>query len=169
MARVVFAALAVGLVAAVASPTWTVYLKRLGPVEYGMSVAEAERAAGVRLVQSEDERNGCTFVRAEGAPDELAFMVVGGTVVRGDVHGRGIATASGVGVGATADEVRRTYGDRIEASPHPYGAAGDQYLTYVPRDARDAGYRVIFETWQDTVRSFRSGRLPEVGWIEGCS
>lgn len=44
-----------------------------------------------------------------------------------------------------------------------------KYLTFVPKDATDKNYRLIFETSKNRVTRFRSGKLPEVEYIEGCS
>ena len=43
-----------------------------------------------------------------------------------------------------------------------------KHLTFVPKDAADKNYRIIFETTFDRVREFRSGKLPEVEFLEGC-
>jgi hypothetical protein len=43
-----------------------------------------------------------------------------------------------------------------------------KHLTFVPKDVADKNYRIIFETTFDRVREFRSGKLPEVEFIEGC-
>jgi hypothetical protein len=95
-------------------------------------------------------------------------MVTSRTVARVDVYQGRIRTRSGVGIGTTEQDVMDTYPGQIEVSAHPYDETG-HYLTFVPRDASDTAYRLIFETDGQVVTSFRSGRLPEVEWIEGCS
>ena len=86
-----------------------------------------------------------------------------------------ITTLSGLGIGSTEPEVYAAYGDQIEESLHPYLGEQGRYLTFVPRDAADADYRLVFETNENavlgerTVTTFRVGRIPEVEWIEGCA
>src|ERR687886_480873 len=61
---------------------------------------------------------------------------------------------------------------QIKATPHPYVSRppeNGKYLTFVPKDAADKNYRIIFETSKNRVDRFRSGKLPEVEYIEGCS
>jgi hypothetical protein len=43
------------------------------------------------------------------------------------------------------------------------------YLTFIPQDRPDRNYRLVFETDGDRVTNFRSGQVPEVEAIEGCS
>lgn len=40
---------------------------------------------------------------------------------------------------------------------------------FIPRDEEDSNYRVIFETDGQKVVRYRAGKLPEVGYIEGCA
>jgi len=72
---------------------WSILLRRAGPVRYGMTIGEAEKAAGVRF--DPVSATGCAYARATGMPAGLRFMIQDGRVVRADVDFAGIRTASG--------------------------------------------------------------------------
>ncbi len=151
-------------------------LQGMGLVEHGMTVAEAEAVLAATLEFGEPVSEGCYHAWDPTDVNSPRFMVIAstgepadGTIVRielGETH----TTRSGIHIGSTKAEVLEAYGDRIVASPHPYGSGpASEYLTYVPADPADAGYRLIMETEDDRVVAIRSGRLPEVEWIEGCA
>jgi hypothetical protein len=146
--------------------TWTVMLRRVGPVRFGMSVGEAGRAAGGRL---EGVRGtGCEYTRTPDTPAGLRLMVEEGRVVRADVDSAGIRTGSGAEVGLTEEEVQRLYPGRITRQPHKYVREGF-YLIFTPRDPADRDYRLIFETDGRVVTRYRAGLRPAVEYVEGCS
>jgi hypothetical protein len=166
------------LSAGLPAPTGTqpLTLRGMGSVTLGMSVAEAEEALHATLELGTPASEGCYY--ANDPTDVLSplFMVLtsngdplDGKIVRielGEEH----TTRSGIHRGSTRAEVLSAYGDRIVASPHPYGSGpGSEYLTYVPADATDAEYRLVFETVDDRVVAIRAGLLPAVEWIEGCA
>jgi len=133
-----------------------------------MTVEEASRAVRVELRAEDSLSPDCHYVSPVEGAEGLSFMVVGGTIARIDVFQGDIKTRSGVGIGTREQQVMDSYPGQIEVSSHPYDETG-HYLTFVPRDAAERAYRVIFETDGRAVTSFRSGRLPEVQAIEGCS
>ena len=142
-----------------------------GPITVGMTVAEAEEAAGVAFgpVPGADAQPGGAACRHLAVPaDEPLVLatVVDGVVSRLDVtDGSPVETLSGVGIGATAEEVRATYGERIVEEPNPSDATGTQ-LRYVPDEPT---HSLIFEVGDGIVTAFRSGFTEQVGPAEGCS
>jgi hypothetical protein len=95
-------------------------------------------------------------------------MVVDGKIARVDVRAPSpVKTRSGAGIGDTEAQVQALY-PPLEVSAHKYVPDG-HYLTFVPDDPADADLRLIFETDGSKVTQFRSGRLPEVAYVEGCS
>ncbi|WP_448603461.1 hypothetical protein [Thermoleptolyngbya sp.] len=148
-----------------------VQLKGVGPVRVGMTVNEAKQAAGIPLVRAENaysEGDACYFLSAQGISD-LGFMVTNGRIARVDV-GRNspIKTLSGAGIGSTEAQIQQLYPGQIVSYPHEYFDNG-KYLTFVPKDEADQGFRVIFETDQGHVVEYRAGQLPEVQYVEGCA
>ncbi len=154
-----------------AAAGWAVSLRAAGPFQIGMTVAEAEAAAGVSLIELEDSDPACSyyaFDEATGLADQIRFMVRAGMIARIDIDGPIIKTLSGAGVGSNADEVTGIYGERIVISPGHLETVNHDYLTYIPSDAADLDFRLRFETVDDVVTAYRIGRLPEVEWVGRC-
>lgn len=149
---------------------WRVGLRTFGPVRYGMTLAEASRVLGERLLPGlEYAAEGCSYLRPRAIPRGTSFMVLDGRVERVDVDTAGVRTISGAQVGSTEDEVRALYPGRIRTEPHPYTGPEGHYLRFVPRVPADTAFGLIFETDGRRVTSFRAGRQPAVGYIEGCA
>lgn len=138
-----------------------------GPVRAGMTVAEAERALGATLVLQGPQLEPCDHVFEAKRPG-VAYMIIDGRVARVDVRsGSTIRTAEGAGIGDTEERIHALYPGRVEVQPHKY--TDGHYLIVRPVAPADSAYRMIFETDGRTVTIYRTGRLPEVGWVEGCS
>jgi hypothetical protein len=148
-------------------PPWQISIRSAGPVRFGMTVDEANAAAGVQV--RDDTSNQCTTWHLASAPDGVLFLAEGHRVVRVDVLGPGVRTRSGVGVGDTEEGVRQAYGDRIVVTPYTAYADSGHYLTFVPRESADTAYRLIFETDGAKVMRYRAGLRPAVEYVEGCS
>jgi hypothetical protein len=142
-----------------AAVVWTVTPRGAGPLVAGMTVAEAERAAGVALVGFRDDE--CAYLRPTPGPPGLLIMSRAGRIARVDVVGTDVTTDAGVRVGDREDRVREAHGT-VARSPHKY--TDGHYLTVA-----DGDHRLVFEIDGGRVARFRSGRLPEVEWVEGCS
>jgi hypothetical protein len=147
----------------------------IGPIRIGMTVNEASRSAQVKFIKipsggrSEDL---CSYMKAQEGPKGISVMVSKGRIVRIDISNERITTMRGVKIGDPEGKVFSLYPRQIQATPHPYSSRppyNGKYLTFVPRDAADKNYRIIFETSKGHVERFRSGQLPEVEYIEGCS
>lgn len=162
----------------------------LGPIKIGMTVKEASDAAGVPLVALNggvpDLKASCFYVKPKSGPEGLDFMLSQGRIVRIDlkntvsqeVNGRPvnrdvtaevsqITTSSGAKIGDTEAQLKAIYPTQLEVTGHKY-APGGHYLTFVPQDVQDQNFRLIFETDGKRVVYIRSGRLPEVQWVERC-
>ncbi|MEM8806860.1 MAG: hypothetical protein AAGF01_12605 [Cyanobacteria bacterium P01_G01_bin.38] len=155
------------------SPQSRIQIDGIGPVQVGMTLAEAEQVTGLRLITTEQGPGptSCRYAHPENNSLDIAFMVIEDVIARVDIgHDSPILTLSGAGVGDTEAQILALYPNQIEISPHPYGRGGDShYLTFIPRDQADQNYRVIFETSEGKVTEYRAGRLPEIRLIEGCS
>lgn len=142
----------------------------LGPVRVGMTVAEAEAAAGMMLIVEPDEFFGpdCYFVEPESGIPGVAFMVYEGRIGRVDVFGSGtVTTLSGARIGMTEQEIVALFPGQIEES-FEYLVDG-KALVFVPVDEADRDFRVVFEITNGVVRAMRGGILPAVQLNEGCA
>ncbi len=145
----------------------TAHARGFGPVRAGMTLAEAERALGASLAPLGARMEPCHYVVVEGRPS-VAFMIIDDRIARLDVRQQGtVKTAEGAGIGDTEARIHALYPGRVEMQPHKY--VDGHYLIVTPEAPTDSNFRMIFETDGKRVTSYRTGRLPEVRWIEGCS
>jgi len=176
----VLSSLAISAVAIAATNTPTkitnkskLAINGIGSIRVGMTVAEASKASGTKLVSSgSTDNSSCTYVRPQGAPKGIGFMVTNGRIARVDVYdNKSITTLSGAKIGDTEARIKALYPGQIKVTPHKYiiDPMGGHYLTFVPKDQSDRNYRVVFETDGKRVVNFRSGKLPEVEYSEGCA
>jgi len=143
-----------------------VSINGIGPIQVGMTVSQAAQAGSIRLVKSPGQNNSCYYVNPQGEPQEVGFMVTDGTISRVDVRKNSrITTLSGAKIGDTEARIKSLYPGQIQVTPHKY--TNGHYLTFIPKDG--SNYRVVFETDGKRVTEFRSGKLPEVEYVEGCS
>ena len=142
----------------------TVSTVGLDEVHFGMTVAAAQQAAGTVLVPA-GPTGACYHVVPHDAPEGIVFLVHSGTIERVDINSGPITTRSGVGVGSPESMVTDLFGDRIEREVRVDGTVD---LVFVPRDAGDQDYRVVFNISEGAVRAFKSGRVPQVMLDTGC-
>lgn len=170
-----FAALTVALVVAACSngggPVTTatpVRIDGVGPLKVGMTVADAEKAAGAKFTvqNNEDLQGECVIADIAGWPKDVSIMLIKGAIARFDVQQGVMKTAEGAGLGSTEDEVKKLYANaKVDVLPHKY--TDGHYLEITMLGV--SGMQYVFETDGSKVTAFRSGRVPEVGFIEGCS
>lgn len=164
---------------------WAIGLRSFGPIRYGMTVAEAEAAAGVRLratASQASEDGTCGFATLVGGPNFVEFMVrqdrgwrimsvtvrgTSGTSERLTSRGRP-RTRSGIGIGSSFAEVRRAYPGQVRADENIYG--GPDRLAFTARDRADRDFVVLFHPSDGSAVSAISAGYR--GWAdapEGCS
>ncbi|MGB7708668.1 MAG: hypothetical protein WBL95_03830 [Microcoleus sp.] len=149
-------------------------LNGIGPIRVGMTVDEASRAAGVRMVKTLSAgrtEEYCAYFELEGGPKGISFMVINNRIPRVDISNERVTTIKGAKIGDNEERIFSLYPGQIKATRHPYQGLpprNGKYLTFVPKDAADKNYRIIFETANNRVMRFRSGKIPEVDYIEGC-
>lgn len=136
----------------------------LDTVHFGMTVAQAQEAAGTVLVPA-GPTGRCYHVVPHDAPEGIVFLVHEGTIERVDINSGPITTRSGVGVGSPESMVTDLFGDSIERQVRVDGTVD---LVFVPKDPGDRNYRVVFNVSEGEVRAFKSGRLPQVMLDTGC-
>jgi hypothetical protein len=147
--------------------TMVVTERGIGPLRVGMSLREASAAAGTTLAapQGRDPAS-CYYVAWRGAPAGVRVMVEASSIARIDVDSAGIATAAGMRVGDAEERVQQLYPGRVEVSPHKY--IDGHYLTVTPESPADSAFRIVFEADKGRIVRYRAGRLPAVGYVEGC-
>jgi hypothetical protein len=147
------------------APTQPVSFEGVGPVRVGMSLEELRRELGEVELDDKSGEMSCNFAHLPGLRWGILWMLIEGRVARTDVDERGFATVSGARVGDSEARVLSLYEGRVVVGPHPYDEKG-HYLIVESRDGRSL---LIFETDGSRVTSYRIGRSPEAGFIEGCS
>lgn len=146
-------------------------LRGIGTLQIGMTVDQASKAIGQPLVAQGKPAPGssCRYVTPQKSIQGLNFMVIHDRIARIDVRNSSpITTLSGAKIGDSEARIKQLYPGQISVTPHKYRPNG-HYLTFTPKAAKDRNYRLIFETNGKQVTDFRSGRIPEVTWVEGCS
>lgn len=144
-------------------------LTNFGAIQVGMTITNAEAITGMAFEQqaSGGEEYGCLYYRVPSFGG-LSIMVTEGTIARFELSSTDLTTLSGAKIGYTEGQIQNLYPGQIVEEGHEY-VPGGKYLIYEPQDAEFQGYRLVFETdAEGTVTALRSGRVPEVGYIEGC-
>jgi hypothetical protein len=147
----------------------TVSFKGIGPLTVGMTVAEARTALGGQLRDPDTTvGDGCGYASLAGAPGSVSAMFIDGVLARVDVRDSGsVRTESGARVGDSEQRIDSIYRGRVKVEPHKY--TDGHYLIVSPESPADSAFRLIFETDGKNVVEYRAGRLPEVGFVEGCA
>ncbi len=143
-------------------------LNRLGPVNFGMTLTEASAAAGVPIVPLSSTPNRvCDYYKPASGLSGVNFMVAKGQISRVDIESNRITTIHGAKIGDTEAKIKSLYPNQIQVSRLANSEKG-KLLTVIPERASDSNFRIMFETDGQQVRRIKAGKLPEVGYIEGC-
>ena len=139
-----------------------------GPVRIGMSRAEVEKALSVELEGEplEDEYS-CIEMVAKGPDRGVWFMFEEYRLARISIGSPSrMTTPRGIGIGASAEAVRRAYGSRLEVEPHYYEDLPSEYLTYWTVPGKRG---VRFETdSKRRVQTIHAG-TDAIRYVEGCA
>ena len=146
---------------------WTIRVDGVGPIRFGMALADARAALGDSLLVA-PAGGECGFVVPRGAPAGVRFMVEQAKIVRVDVDSSGVRTAAGAEVGMSEADVRGRYPVGLRVQPHKYDPKG-RYLVLQGTEPVDSARRLIFETDGQRVVRYRAGITPAVEYVEGCA
>jgi hypothetical protein len=139
----------------------------VGPLHVGMTLSQAREATGDKIsAPPAADTASCGFARWSGGPPGLRLMTAKGRIVRVDVDSGSTTTAAGARIGDSEARINTLYAGRVVTTPSKYTEGHD--LTVRRPAAADSAYRFIFETDGKRVRRYRAGRMPEVGYVEGC-
>ncbi len=172
--RYALVALLLVLAACDKAPTPNVLtMEGLGPVRFGMTASEMESALGGKFAPMDPRENtGCWYTHRTDAPEPgVLYMMSDGKLVRIDIRPlesgmpSNIASDKGVRIDTPEPTVRAAYGAALTAGPHKY-LPGAVYLRVA--DAGNA-HATVFESVNGKITTFRSGVVPQVDQVEGCS
>ena len=167
MKRLVFIAIAQTLtaLAAAASGANEVTTQGLGPITFGMTVAQFSNALHERKsVPKDPEDRGCFYLESDKFPG-VAFMFENEKLRRIDVRTNKVPTQDGIRVGTRVDQLKQRYGTRMTDEPHHYSGPEDRYLTL----NLSPTMAVRFETNAGNIDNFYVGYKTQVQYVEGCS
>ena len=128
-------------------------------------MSEAQARAALGMSASKGGSKECRYLDT-GGRSRVYAMLVRDTVVRLDVRDSSVATDAGVRVGDAESRVRSLYPGSVTTQPHKYVQGGHYLIVSSPATSTR---QIVFETDGKRVTSYRVGRVPEVGWVEGCS
>ena len=137
----------------------------LGEVTFGMTVAQAQVAAGTDLINCAPTSDCYRMTPAQG-PEGISFLVTESTIERVDIVSGPLTTRSGIGIGSPEDDIINLFGDQIETQVNDDSSVD---LIFVPQDESDAEFRVVFTIRDGFVETFRSGRIPQVTVQNPCA
>ena len=164
------ASLLLGLAAAVAqgmTGDWVLTVDGLGPVRIGMTQAQVAQALGTKLEGEAIESDDICVEKASPRLKGVYFMFEERKLTRISIGDDSrVRTPRGIGVGASAAEVRRKYPKPLQAEPHHYLDLPGEYLTYWTVPKRRG---VRFETdLKRRVQTIHAGG-PSIQYVEGCA
>ena len=163
------------------SGEWKAYLRGVGPLRIGMSISEVRAVLEepeAFLVQAlrqrpqmprEPDDTGCGYLVSAELPGGIDLMFSLGRLARIDVREGPIATASGAKIGDSESRILEIYGERIVVRQSHYPPAGYHDMIYMPVDAADLEYSLLFGTDGSVVRGYRVGMRSAVEAPEGCA
>lgn len=108
-------------------------LNGIGPIRVGMTVDEASKSAGIKLITSGSagvDEYQCSYVHPQGEPKEIAFMVVKGRIARVDINNKRMTTLRGAKIGNTQEQIIKLYPGQIKETPHPYVGCASKWQIF---------------------------------------
>ncbi len=133
----------------------------IGSIRFGMTLEQAQQAAGGKATLPEPFDPACSMVRFATLP-KLRFMVENDIVTRADAE-PGVENAVGIPFGATLADIRASHPE-AQITPHKYDENG-HYITFPSADGRSA---IILEETGGKVTKMRAGLQPAVAYVETC-
>ena len=154
---------------AAASTDLTLTPLGIGPLRVGMTVEQARRASGRRIVLDGAELGtSCRYASVRSL--RVYLMLLHGRIARIDVaRGSPVHTLGGIRRGDTEAAVRAAFGPKVVETQHAY-VPGGSYLTVGWRSGPYAKRGIRFETNEKgTVTDIYAGRHDPIRYIEGCA
>ena len=130
------------------------------PVDFAAEVADTVWTG----LPAEGSRPQCYTVQPQGGPAGIHFTVMDGSIERVDITNPIITTRSGAGVGFSEAALIDLFGDSLDIED----VVGAKQMTFVPTDAADQAFRIIWVTDGNAVISMRAGRTTIVTPSSPC-
>lgn len=150
-----------------------------GAIRVGMTRAQLAAALGPLPAYVEGGGvDGCEIIHPAGAPEGVDVMLWDGRVSSVWVESARIRTAEGLGVGATAAQIRARYGSRVSRRGHEYIQSPAEYLDvwtvpYPEDEATETAYArargVSFHLGEDGKAYLVAGGDGSIRSVEGCA
>lgn len=141
----------------------------LGPIRIGMSEAQVRQAVGPDRIDGDTgaDFGSCKEMKLKGDLEGTWVMFEDDKATRVSIGDPStVKTDKGLGLGATAAQVRAAYGSAIQAEPHKYEGPGAEYLTvWTVPDVSGIKY----ETGPDGLVQGVYGGGPSILYVEGCA
>lgn len=169
--KLIVAGAALLLTAAAPAPSydWKLTPAGWGPVRIGMNRDQVQRALRDPLEgDAFDNEGSCIelFPESEALKGSY-FMFLDGKLSRISITDPShIVTPRGIGVGATAEEVRKAYSTGLQVEAHHYVDAPAEYLTFWLKP-KASGVRFEIES-QGKVTIMHAGN-DSIELVEGCA
>lgn len=160
------------LLLAAASPAstgvWHLTVDGWGPVRIGMSRAQVERALDARLEgEALDDEESCIEMKPAGPDGGVWFMFEAFKLTRVSITDPSrVTTPRGIGIGASAAEVRRAYPKGLKTEPHYYEGVPSEYLTFWTVPGKRG---VRFETNSKREVQVIHAGTDSIQYVEGCA
>ncbi len=148
---------------------WSVTPEGYGPIHAGMTLAEAAAAGGKAFgapLTGSSEECGYVYFAGDSAGSPVSFLTAHDRIARVNIEDSTIGTREGARIGDPEQRILELY-PGLTVQPHKY--TDGHYLVVGESTPPDSGLRIIFETDGSRVTRYRAGRMPEVGYVEGCS
>jgi hypothetical protein len=139
----------------------------LGSMRLGMSVDQAQRRTGQRIVNNVFTPGDDSCGIAQLYPESLGvnMQTTNSRIWVINVSQPGISTRAGIQLGDTVRDLRRAYRSRLHSEPNKYTPKARDYWVSFPHRRKIKFYtspgRVITQ--------ISAGRKPEIDFVEGCS
>lgn len=132
-------------------------------VSYGASRKEAVEGfqGDLKPLAGSRASRGCEVLLADGKKDTIAFTFQDDVAGRVEVMIAGPVTLTGVGVGATLDDLKAAHAQMSE-QPDKYDPAITQY------EVLDGPGKIVYRMKDGQVFAWRTGIPPVIDYVEGC-
>jgi hypothetical protein len=141
----------------------------VGPILFGMTIAEADSAHGSAIWNGEGATEwGCVYTGTEFLPEGQELRLSEGVVERLDIASVSARTPEGIGIGSTLDEAKAAFGERMTTRHSKYGGEGQVDIIVLMQN--DSGVEVgyYFAMMGGLIDSWRAGLGSVIYEGEGC-